>query len=116
MKILHFIPSVNPESGGPAEGLRQISRIYSEGGLTLEVASLDSPEAAAKVPFPAPVHPLGPAKGTYAYSPHALPWLKKNIGQFDLLVIHAIFNYNAVAGYEVARAAGFDRIKVVEAS
>ena len=44
MKILHVITSVDPGSGGPAEGLRQLCAIYKMGGHEIEVASLDSPE------------------------------------------------------------------------
>jgi hypothetical protein len=44
MKILHVIPSVNPATGGPAEGLKQLCHVYHSGGHEVDVASLDSPK------------------------------------------------------------------------
>ena len=43
MKILHVIPSVNPATGGPAEGLRQLCQICQMGGHQVEVAVSLSP-------------------------------------------------------------------------
>ena len=47
MKILHVIPSVNPATGGPAEGLKQLCHVYHMGGHEVDVASLDSPKLVA---------------------------------------------------------------------
>lgn len=104
MNILHFIPSIDLAGGGPAESLQQLCKIYRSAGHNVEVASLDDPQRAATLHFPVPVHALGPSSGTYGYSKHALPWLKRNLGQYDLLVINAIWQYNGLAGYRAAIA------------
>src|SRR5580692_2380673 len=87
MNILHFIPSIDPATGGPVEGLKQRSAIYHSGGHTVEVASLDAPDFVAVTPFPAPVIALGPGRGTYGYSARVLPWLAANAPRFDLVLI-----------------------------
>ncbi len=99
MRILHVIPSVNPASGGPAEGLRQLCQIYRMGGHEVEVASLDSPESVAQFDFPAPVFALGPGWGIYGYSPRALHWFKQNVKRYDVVFINCIWQYNTLAAY-----------------
>lgn len=99
MKILHSIPSIDPASGGPVEGLRQLCQIYRTGGHEVEVASFDSPELVEKYNFPAKVYGLGPGQGVYRYSRRAIPWLKANIHRYDVVLINGIWNYNTVATY-----------------
>ena len=106
MRILHVIPSVDPGTGGPAEGLRQLCNIYTMGGHEIEVASLDSQEFAQKSGFPAEVFGLGPGWGIYGYTPHAIPWFKANIRRYDVVFINCIWQYNAVAAYLGLRGTG----------
>ena len=99
MRILHVINSIDPASGGPAEGLRQLSHIYSAGGHELNVATLDSPEVVETFNFPAPVIGLGPSMGIYGYAPRAVPWLKQHVSSYDIVFINCIWQYNAIAAY-----------------
>lgn len=99
VRILHVISSVDPASGGPAEGLRALSHIYNGGGHEVNVATLDAPEAIENFNFPAPVFALGPGKGVYGYTPHAVPWLKQHLPSYDLVFINCIWQYNAIAAY-----------------
>jgi glycosyltransferase involved in cell wall biosynthesis len=99
MKALHVIPSLDPASGGPVEVLRQLRTIFSLGGHQVDVATLDSPEVARKYEFPARVFALGPSKGIYRYTPVAIPWLKANVAGYDLVVIHCVWQYSALAAY-----------------
>jgi glycosyltransferase involved in cell wall biosynthesis len=97
MNVLHFISSVDPATGGPVEGLKQRIAIYRSGGHHVEVASLDAPDFTASLAFPAPVIALGPGRGTYAYSPRAVPWLRDNVSRFDLVLVNGVWNYNTLA-------------------
>lgn len=99
MRILHVISSVDPASGGPAEGLRQLAHIYHSGGHEINVATLDSPEVVGQFNFPAPVFGLGPGRGIYGYTPRAVPWLKEHISSYDIVFLNCIWQYNVLAGY-----------------
>jgi len=99
MRILHVIPSVDPASGGPAEGLKQLCHIYRTGGHEVEVASLDSPESAVKYDFPAKVIALGPGSGVYGYARRASQWFKDNLNRYDIVFIDGIWQYNALVAY-----------------
>jgi glycosyltransferase involved in cell wall biosynthesis len=99
MRILHFISSIDPAFGGPVEGLKQRCTIYHAGGYEVEVASLDSPEFVRTCSFPAPLVGLGPGRGIYRYSRHAIPWLKANLSRFDVVFVNGVWNYNTLAAH-----------------
>jgi glycosyltransferase involved in cell wall biosynthesis len=101
MRILHFIASIDSATGGPVEGLRQRCAIYRAGGHEVEVASLDSPEFVRTCDFPAKLVGLGPGRGTYRFSRHAVPWLKANVGRFDVVFVNGVWNYNTLAAHRV---------------
>jgi len=99
MRILHVIPSVDPATGGPAEGLRQLCHIYEMGGHEVDVASLDSPESIKQFNFPTRVFGLGPGWGIYGYSRRAAPWFKDNLANYDVVFINCIWQFNTLAAY-----------------
>lgn len=99
MRILHFIASIDPATGGPVEGLRQRCAIYRSGGYEVEIATLDSPEFVQRSDFPAQMTGLGPGRGTYGYSARAVPWLKENIARFDVVFVNGVWNYNTLAAH-----------------
>jgi len=99
MRILHIIPSIDPATGGPVEGLRQRCTIYRNNGYEVEVATLDSPASVAGWEFPAEVVGLGPSWGTYRYSRKMMPWLKANLARFDVVFVDGVWQYNTYAAH-----------------
>ncbi len=93
MKILFCIHSLDPAIGGPLEFVRQSSLVLAQRGHTVEVVSLDAPEAPGVREFPGNVHALGPGRGSYGYAPRFVPWLKERRAGFDAVVVHGIWNY-----------------------
>jgi glycosyltransferase involved in cell wall biosynthesis len=106
MRILHVIPSIDPATGGPVEGLRQLCAIYRAGGHEVDVASMDSPEFARGIQFPAPVVALGPGLGTYGFARRAAAWIRNNLARYDVVIIDGIWQYNAVAAYRALAGSG----------
>lgn len=90
MKILRCIRSLDPAHGGPLESVTQSTRVLQSRGHEVEIVSLDAPGAH---PFPAPVHALGPVRGSYGYSARYVPWLKENRARFDAVVVHGLWQY-----------------------
>jgi glycosyltransferase involved in cell wall biosynthesis len=97
--LLHVISSIDPSTGGPAEGLRQIcGYINHEPDWHAEVVTLDSPDAAFLSDFTAaPVTALGPTTGKFAYCPRLRPWLRQNSQRFDAIIIHGLWQYDGLA-------------------
>lgn len=103
MRNLHVIASVNPATGGPVEGLKQLGKVITSKGHDLEVACLDAPGEPWLAEFPLPVHPLGPGKGSYAYSPLLLPWLRENAHRFDNVIVNGLWQYNSFAVWKALK-------------
>jgi len=99
MRILHFIQSIDPATGGPVEGLRQRCNIYRANGHQVEIASIDAPDVVRKSDLPAALVALGPGLGVYGYSRHVAPWLKTNLSRFDIVFVNGIWNYNTFAAH-----------------
>lgn len=101
MKVLRIIKSVNPGGGGPIEGLLQQATRLAEEGVVTEVVCLDDPAADHVVSFPFKVHALGVPHGTagfnplrrYGYSAAFVPWLKAHLPEYDVAVVHGLWNY-----------------------
>ena len=59
LKLLRVIHSINPEVGGPPEGILQISPLLSSYGIETTVACLDEPDSEWLINKPYKVISLG---------------------------------------------------------
>ena len=105
--ILHVIGSLSPADGGPPEALRQLAKAYRDIGDTIEVVSLDPPEAPYLRDVPCQAHALGPAMlGRFRLSSSLLHWLRVNVSRFDGVVMQGIWTFPGIAVRLAARQAG----------
>lgn len=102
MKILRVISSINPEGGGPIEGVLQSSSVLMDHSHLIELVSLDSPDKNYSKNIPIITHDLGPAKGTYSYSTDFQQWLNTHVKNYDAILVHGLWQY---CGYAVRKAA-----------
>jgi glycosyltransferase involved in cell wall biosynthesis len=106
MKLLHILHSLSPASGGPAEGVRQMSRHLANLGVETTAASLDPPNAPWLKDHEFPTVALGPALGAYGYR-RALPARIRELAQqHDHVLIHDMWQYNAFAAWRALRGTG----------
>src|ERR1700687_2807510 len=103
MKILHVINSVHPARGGPLEGVRQWGAANESQGHTIEVASLDAPDAAYLSSCKFPVHALGPGLLKYSYCKQLVPWLREHVSNYDIVIVNGIWQYHSFAVWRVLR-------------
>jgi len=101
LKILHVIPSVDLKYGGPIAGVNQLSVVYREDGVVVEICSLDEFDAACVRNSELKVHALGPAIGEYAFSSRLVPWLKEHAHEYDAVIVNGLWQY---VGFAVWRA------------
>lgn len=103
MRILHVIPSLNPDRGGTVEGLNQMANALIELGHEIEIATLDDPDDTWVHSSEKKVHALGPSKFNYRYSWKYIPWLKENASQFDAVVIEGIWQFHSLGAWLALR-------------
>ncbi len=103
MKILHIIHSANPVNGGPIEGVRQLSAVNLERGHTVEVVTMDPPDAPWIENFPVRIHATGPSYLGYGYTPRLAPWLEAHRRDFDIVVVNGLWQYGGYCAWNILR-------------
>jgi len=112
-KILHVIPSVGPERGGPSTLMRTLARALSQAGMEVHVATTDD-NGPGRLPVPHGV-PQREDGATFWYFPRQTrfytfswpltQWLARHVREFDLVHIHALFSYAALPAALLAHRA-----------
>jgi glycosyltransferase involved in cell wall biosynthesis len=97
MNILRVVASSDPVHGGPIEGLRQSTAIFTKLGHRTEVVTLDDPDSPWLRDYPFPIHALGRSARLYSYSPRLADWLQANASRFDVVIQHGLWNYTGYA-------------------
>lgn len=100
LKVLHVIAGMNPEDGGVCKALRTMIMGLSACGIINEVVSLDDADAAYLKNDRFPIHALGVGHSSWKYNNKLMDWLKKNLIQFDIVIIHGLWLY---PGYAVRK-------------
>lgn len=107
MRILRAIKSCDRTGGGPIEGVIQSSQILLKWGHQVEIVSLDPPSSPWLNSFPIVTHALGAAKNSsYGYSSQYVPWLRQNAGNYDIVVVHGIWQYHSFGVWLALRKLG----------
>ena len=113
-KILHVIPSVGPQLGGPSVLMRTLARALSQTGMEVHVATTDD-NGPGRLPVPLGV-PQQEDGATFWYFPRQTRfytfswpltrWLARHVREFDLVHIHALFSYAALPAALLAHRSG----------
>src|SRR5262245_44126199 len=106
MKLLHVIHSANPAGGGPIEAVKRFAAAHIAEGHSVEVVSLDSPDAPWARGFPIPLHTLGPGMFNYGYTAKFVPWLREHRTRFDAVIVNGIWQYSSFGTWRALRDGG----------
>ncbi|MEC5163529.1 glycosyltransferase involved in cell wall biosynthesis [Janthinobacterium sp. CG_S6] len=100
---MHILPTIDPKAGGPMTGVGNYGVRAVQAGHTIEVVTLDPPDAPYLAQFPLPSHALGPAAGHYRYSARLTPWLLRHAAEYDLVVINGLWQYHSFGAWRALR-------------
>jgi len=103
LKLLHVFRSVNPQEGGPVEGVCQRGIRLQQMGHSVDVVTLDDPAEAFLHGFPLTVHALGPSHGVYGYNARLVPWLKAHASSYDAVIVNGLWQYNSFGAWRALR-------------
>lgn len=104
MKLLRCIHTMSLSSGGPIEGIRQISPFLGREGVQTSIATLDHPNASLPSVESCEILPLGPGKGPTHQSQRYRTWLLQNIRKFDVAIVHGLWLYNGYGFWSANRS------------
>ena len=99
MKLLHVLPTLNPQMGGPVEGSRQLALANRRDGIDSEFATCDDPQAPWLKDTEFKNHGLGPSYLNYKFNPGLANWIKANASRYDGIIANGIWQYHSYAVY-----------------
>lgn len=120
MKVLHVIPSLSIRRGGPSVSLRQLAKAQRQSGVEAAVLTTnDDCEDNADWPLGrwfeiegVPVMAFERRRSSlrwlheHLFSPSALHWLDRELDQWPLLHVHAVFSHLSTGAMRLARRRG----------
>lgn len=87
---------MDPESGGPIEGVRQLAAAGRAFRMSHEVLSLDAPDAACVKECPLVTTAVGSGAPGYGYSAAFVPKLRELAPRYDCVVVNGLWQYQAL--------------------
>ena len=101
MRIIHVVDRMDPKAGGVCQAIRMIIESLSHGNTTNEVVSVDDPEMRFTDSFK--IMALGPAENPWQYSKKLFPWLINNLVNYDIVIVHGLWQYYGCATYKALK-------------
>src|SRR3954451_14222864 len=101
MRLLHLIHTLNPDQGGPIEAVRMFVLAHQDAGNEVEVATLDDPANGYQSSVNCTVHPCGPGRTNWGFSPLLVRWLEQNHHRFDAIIVNGVWQFHGVAARKV---------------
>lgn len=116
LRILHVIGSVAARDGGPSVAVEGMSTALAALGAEVTVATTnaDGPRDTLDVVLDRPVvrdnveyrYFERNFPGTWGFSLPLARWLRRNVGDYDVVEVHGLFVFATIAGCRAARRAG----------
>ncbi len=107
LRVLHVIPSLSIEDGGPTVALLALVDALNEFNVSITILTTLGPrdQTAQKHQFArkAAVVEFRRNIGPYKIAWRVVPWLRANLRSFDIVHVHAVFSFVSVAAARMAR-------------
>lgn len=103
MKILNVIATIDPKGGGPIEWVRRFAHAGSALGHSIDVATLDPPDAEVIGNYTGGVFAFGSSLNGF-YARGLVPWLRCNASSYDAVFAHGLWRYPSLATWRGLRS------------
>lgn len=92
--MLRVITSMNPEQGGPCQGIRNSVPQLQTLGVQTDVVCMDDPNSRYLKSEKFTIHAVGTSKGPWAYNPALYTWLLEHVSEYDVVIVHGLWQYH----------------------
>nr|WP_246781478.1 glycosyltransferase [Rhodoblastus sphagnicola] len=115
VKVLHVIGSVDPQGGGPIEGVFSSSKVWLDHGHDRHILCLDPPDAPWVQNSAVSTFAVGISGRwyqtlrkffpllRYGYTPHLTSWLYRYASNYDAVVVNGLWNYASFGAWRGLR-------------
>lgn len=103
MKLLHVITSMDPQEGGMSQALRNINPFVIGNNIEVEVLCLDEQDVDFNIDDEVIIHKLGNGKTSYQYQKLLLDWLKENAFNYNIIIVHGLWQFHNLAVYQTIK-------------
>ena len=103
---------MHPKSGGPAQGIRNAIPYIQKLGILNDVICLDEQNMEYGTTDDFTINRIGKGKTAYQYQPILLEWLSKNITNYDVVLVHGLWQYHNLAVYQAIKKLRKGKVKV----
>jgi glycosyltransferase involved in cell wall biosynthesis len=114
MKVLHVIPSLAVEDGGPSVAVERMANGLAALGVSVTILTTSSEgrNETVKLALADSIQVVACKRNLQPYkiSWPAVLWLRSQIGNFDVVHIHAVFSFLSVVAGNIARKRGLPYI------
>ena len=104
VRVLHIIPSLSPQDGGPSAALLVMAQGLVQQGIGVTIATTDPNSTVSKRENGIDYIYFHRSTRFYKISFQLTDWLRKHITDFDVVHIHALFSYSSVVAGFIARS------------
>jgi len=105
--------TLDPNAGGPREGVCREGVFLEELGHTVSIVTLDDPESSFLQDVPVAVIALGPSVGAYRYNAKLVPWLRNHAPEYDAVVVNGLWQYQSLGTWRALSEMGTPHYIVV---
>jgi len=103
VKILRVISTMNPATGGPCQGIRNLVPELIKSGIENEIVCLDEPDASYLKGESFKIYAIGKSEGAWQYNRLLIQWLRENILKYDIVIVHGLWLYHGYAVRKVLK-------------
>lgn len=101
-KLLHIIPSMDPKTGGPCQGIRNMHYV-DERDYEVEIICLDDSHALYINEGKIKKYALGKVQNRWQYAPLLVKWLVEHLPYYDAVIINGLWLYHSYAAWRAMR-------------
>lgn len=115
LRVLHVISSISRLRGGPSVSMENLLRALQARGIAVDVVTTDDDGDTSRLDVPLDrfievqgqrVRYFPRQTLKYSFSASLLPWLLRNVREYQLVHTHGLFSFAPLAAAWCARAAG----------
>lgn len=92
---------MNPVTGGPCEGIRNLIPELKSQGIEADVVCLDDADEEFLTNYPFTIYAIGVSSTQWKYNSRLLHWLVENLVNYDIVIVRGLWLYH---GYAVQKA------------